>query len=151
MVFKGESPNDYISQIPEERQEVVKKLCKVIRDNLPEGFEEGLNYNMIGFYVPHSLYPDGYHCNPELPLPFVNIASKKNFIAIYHMGMYAKKEILEWFSDEYPKHCRYKLDIGKSCIRFKKIHDIPFKLIGQLMKKMTAKQWIETYEHVYKK
>ncbi|MDA7558555.1 DUF1801 domain-containing protein [Flavobacteriaceae bacterium] len=151
MQLKWSSPNDYINQIPEDRRQVMMKLRKVIQDNLPKGFEEGMNYNMIGYYIPHSLYPDGYHCNPELPLPFINIASKKNFIAVYHMGMYAKKEILEWFSHEYPKHCKYKLDIGKSCIRFKKIHDIPFKLIGQLMNKMTAQEWIEIYESVYKK
>ncbi|PTM06867.1 MAG: hypothetical protein DA407_11210 [Bacteroidetes bacterium] len=151
MQYRADSPEDYISQIPEERQEVMKKLRKVIQDNLPKGFEEGMNYNMIGYYVPHSIYPDGYHCDTKLPLPFMNIASQKNFVAVYHMGMYAKKELLNWFTTEYPKHCKYKLDMGKSCVRFKKIEDIPFALIGQLTAKMSAEEWIQVYENAFKK
>lgn len=151
MQYKADSPDDYISQIPEERKEVMKKLRKVIQDHIPKGFEEGMNYNMIGYYVPHSVYPDGYHCDTKLPLPFMNIASQKNFIAVYHMGMYAKKELLDWFTTEYPKHCKYKLDMGKSCVRFKKIEDIPYELIGQLTAKMSAKEWIQVYENAFKK
>jgi hypothetical protein len=151
MQYKADSPDHYISQIPEERQEAMKKLRKVIQDNLSKGFEEGMNYNMIGYYVPHSVYPDGYHCDTKLPLPFMNIASQKNFIAVYHMGMYAKKELLDWFTTEYPKHCKYKLDMGKSCVRFKKIEDIPYELIGQLTAKMSAKEWIQVYENAFKK
>jgi len=151
MQYKADSPEDYISQIPEERQEVMRKLRKVIQDNLPKGFEEGMNYNMIGYYVPHSVYPSGYHCDTKLPLPFMNIASQKNFIAVYHMGMYAKKELLDWFTTEYPKYCKYKLDMGKSCVRFKKIEDIPYKLIGQLTAKMSAEEWIQVYENAFKK
>ena len=120
MQYNATSPEDYISQIPEERKEPVRKIRKVIQDNLPEGFEEGILYKMLGFYVPHSVYPDGYHCNPKDPLPFINIASQKNFIALYHSGLYAKKELYDWFVAEYPKHCKYKLDMGKSCVRFKK-------------------------------
>jgi len=151
MQYKADSPDHYISLIPEERQEVMKKLRKVIQDNLSKGFEEGMNYNMIGYYVPHSVYPDGYHCDTKLPLPFMNIASQKNFIAVYHMGMYAKKELLDWFTTEYPKHCKYKLDMGKSCVRFKKIEDIPYELIGELTAKMSAKEWIQVYENAFKK
>ena len=151
MQYKATSPEDYISQIPKEREEAMKKLRKVIQDNLPKGFEEGMNYNMIGYYVPHSLYPDGYHCDTTLPLPFMNIASQKNFVAVYHMGMYAKKELLDWFTAEYPKHCKYKLDMGKSCVRFKKIEDIPYELIGQLTAKMSADKWIQVYENAFKK
>ena len=151
MQYKADSPDHYISLIPEERQEVMKKLRKVIQDNLSKGFEEGMNYNMIGYYVPHSVYPDGYHCDTKLPLPFMNIASQKNFIAVYHMGIYAKKELLDWFTAEYPKHCKYKLDMGKSCIRFKKMEDIPFELIGELTKKMSSKEWIDIYESTFKK
>lgn len=151
MQYKAISPEDYISQIPKERQEAVKKLRKVIKDNLPKGFEEGMNYNMIGYYVPHSIYPNGYHCDTKLPLPFMNIASQKNFMALYHMGMYAKKEILDWFTSEYPKHCKYKLDMGKSCVRFKKIEDIPYDLIGQLTAKMSVDEWIQVYENAFKK
>ncbi|WP_347924222.1 DUF1801 domain-containing protein [Pontimicrobium sp. SW4] len=151
MQYKATSPEDYISQIPKERQEAMKKLRKVIQDNLPKGFEEGMNYNMIGYYVPHSIYPNGYHCDTKLPLPFMNIASQKNFVAVYHMGMYAKKEILDWFTSEYPKHCKYKLDMGKSCVRFKKIEDIPYELIGQLTAKMSADEWIQVYESAFKR
>lgn len=151
MQYKAISPDDYISQIPEERKEAIKKLRKVIQDNLPSGFEEGMNYNMIGYYVPHSVYPNGYHCDTSLPLPFMNIASQKNFIALYHMGMYAKKDLLDWFTTEYPKHCKYKLDMGKSCVRFKKIEDIPYDLIGQLTAKMSAKEWIQVYENAFVK
>ena len=151
MQYKADSPDDYISQIPEERKEAIKKLRKVIQDNLPKGFEEGMNYNMIGYYVPHSVYPNGYHCDTSLPLPFMNIASQKNFIAVYHMGMYAKKELLDWFTTEYPKHCKYKLDMGKSCVRFKKIEDIPYDLIGELTTKMTSEEWIRVYENAFVK
>lgn len=151
MQFKADSPEDYIRQLPEERIEAMKKLRNIIQDNLPNEFEEGMNYNMIGYYVPHSIYPDGYHCDTKLPLPFMNIASQKNFIAIYHMGIYAKKELLDWFTTEYPKHCKYKLDMGKSCVRFKKIEDIPFELIGQLTAKMSAEEWIQVYESAIKK
>jgi uncharacterized protein YdhG (YjbR/CyaY superfamily) len=151
MQYKAISPEDYISQIPKERQDAMKKLRKVIKDNLPKGFEEGMNYNMIGYYVPHSIYPNGYHCDTKLPLPFMNIASQKNFMALYHMGMYAKKEILDWFTSEYPKHCKYKLDMGKSCVRFKKIEDIPYDLIGQLTAKMSVDEWIQVYENAFKK
>lgn len=151
MQYKADSPEDYISQLPDERQAPIKKLRKVILKNLPKGFEEGMNYNMIGFYVPHSVYPAGYHCDTKLPLPFINIASQKNFVAVYHMGMYAKKELLDWFTTEYPKHCKYKLDMGKSCVRFKKIEDIPYELIGQLVAKMSSEEWIEIYEKAIKK
>ena len=151
MQYKADSPDDYISQLPEERKAPMVKLRNIINKNLPSGFQEGMNYNMIGYYVPHSVYPDGYHCDTKLPLPFVNIASQKNFIAVYHMGIYAKKELLDWFTSEYPKHCKYKLDMGKSCIRFKKMEDIPFELIGELTKKMSSKDWINVYESAFKK
>jgi len=145
------TPDDYILQLPEDRKVPLTKLRKVILDNLSKGVVETMSYSMLGYVVPHAVYPDGYHCNPKSPLPFVNLASQKNFVAIYHMGMYAKKELLDWFVTEYPKHCKYKLDMGKSCIRFKKMEDIPYTLIGELISKMTAKEWIEIYETVIKK
>ena len=151
MQYKATSVDDYIDQIPEDRQESVKKLRKTILENLPKGFEEGINYGMIGYYVPHSKYPDGYHCDPKLPLPFMNVASQKNSINLYHSGIYAKKELLDWFVTEYPKHCKRKLDIGKSCVRFKKVDEIPYELIRELVKKMTADEWIEIYEKAIKK
>ena len=106
---------------------------------------------MIGYYVPHSLYPNGYHVNPELPLPFINIASQKNFVALYHMGLYNDEKLLNWFKTEYPKYVKTKLDMGKSCIRFKKIETIPYQLIGELVSKITPKMWIERYEQAIKK
>jgi len=106
---------------------------------------------MLGWSVPHKLYPAGYHCKPEDPLPFLSIASQKNFIAVYHMGIYANPKLLKWFVSEFPKHSKSKLDMGKSCIRFKKMEDIPFKLIGELASKMTVKEWIDMYESAFNK
>ena len=151
MQYDASSPDDYISQLPEDRKGPVQKLRQTVKDNLPSGFEEGINYKMIGFYVPHTTYPAGYHCDPKLPLPFINVASQKNFVALYHMGMYAKKEIHDWFVSEYPKHCKHKLDMGKSCVRFKKVDDIPYDLIAQLVTKMTPSDWIDLYESNVKK
>lgn len=146
MQIQAATPDEYIEKIPEDRKEAMTKLREVIKKNIPSGFEETMSYGMIGYVVPHTLYPAGYHCNPELPLPFMNIASQKNFIAVYHMGIYAKKELLDWFVNEYSKHSKLKLDMGKSCIRFKKPNQIPFELIGELAKKMTCDEWIKIYE-----
>ena len=151
MQYKATSPEGYISQVPEERQDALHKLRKVINDNLPKDFEEGIIYNMIGYYVPHSVYPDGYHCSPEIPLPFMSFASQKNSVNLYHSGIYAKQELHDWFVSEYPKHCKRKLDMGKSCIRFKKMEDIPFNLIAELTTKMSCQEWIDLYENTKKK
>lgn len=137
---------EYIDSLPEERKEPMNKLRKIILDNLPVGFSEEMSYGMIGYVVPHSIYPAGYHCDPKLPLPFINIASQKNFIALYHMGIYLNKSMYDWFLSEYPKHSKAKLDMGKSCIRFKKTDQIPFQLIAELVRKMSVKDWIEIYE-----
>lgn len=146
MQYKASSPADYISQVPEERQSILKKLRSVINKNLPKGFEEGIQYGMIGYFVPHSIYPNGYHCTPTEPLPFMSFASQKNSINLYHSGIYVNPELYRWFVNEYPKHSKLKLDIGKSCIRFKKIEAIPFELIGELASKMTVEDWITLYE-----
>lgn len=146
MKYGAKSIDEYFNAIPEERKAPMQQLRKTIKDNIPAGFEEGLGYGMPAFYVPHSKYPDGYHCDPKLPLPFVNIASQKNFIALYHSGIYAKKELHDWFVNEYPKHSKYKLDMGKSCVRFKKVDHIPYELIAELMQKMTVDEWISIYE-----
>ncbi|MBO6607723.1 DUF1801 domain-containing protein [Psychroserpens sp.] len=151
MQYKATSAEDYISQVPEERRPTLQKLRQVINDNLPEGFEEGIQYGMIGYYVPHSVYPDGYHCDPKTPLPFMSFASQKNSINLYHSGIYAKPELHDWWVNEYPKHSSRKLDMGKSCVRFKKIDDIPFELITELVQKMTCQEWIDLYEANIKK
>lgn len=145
------SVEDYIAQLPEDRQEVIQKLRKLFQKKLPKGFQECISYGMIGYVVPHTLYPKGYHCDPKLPLPFLSIASQKNFIALYHMGIYANPEILNWFTQEFPKHSKAKLDMGKSCIRFKKMDQIPYALIGELATKFTPQQWIDLYEFNYVK
>ena len=136
---------------PDDRKEFFQKLRDTILANLPEGFQEEMNYGMIGYVVPHSIYPDGYHISPNLPLPFVNIASQKNHIALYHMGMYANPKILNWFVKEYPKQSTSKLDMGNSCIRFKKPEEIPFDLIGQLMRRMSVEEWVKVYEEKMKR
>ena len=151
MPYKANSPEDYINQLPEERQNAVKKLRQVIVDHLPKGMEEQMSYGMLGYVVPHTLYPDGYHCDSKTPLPFMNLASQKNFIAVYSMAIYSKKELLDWFTTEYAKRCKYKLDMGKSCVRFKKMEDIPYGLIGELTAKISTKEWIEIYETAIKK
>ena len=151
MQYKATSAEDYINQTPKERQETLKKLRNTIKDNLPTDFQEGIQYGMIGYFVPHSIYPDGYHCNPKEPLPFMSFASQKNSINLYHSGIYAVSEIHDWFVSEYPKYCKRKLDMGKSCIRFKKIDEIPLELIAELCKKLTVKEWISIYETNIKK
>ena len=151
MQSKATSPEQYIDELPDNRKDPISKLRQVILNYLPKGFEETMSYGMLGYVIPHSLYPDGYHCSPELPLPFMNLASQKNFVAVYHMGVYAKKGLLDWFTSEYPKYSNRKLDMGKSCIRFKKMDDIPYNLIGELTAKMTAEEWIRIYEQNIKK
>ncbi|RAJ14995.1 DUF1801 domain-containing protein [Olleya aquimaris] len=151
MQYKANTPEDYIKQVPEERKEVLQTLRKTIKDNLPEGFQECIQYGMIGYVVPHSIYPDGYHCDPKIPLPFMSFASQKNSINLYHSGIYADPKIYKWFVEEYPKHCKTKLDMGKSCVRFKKIDQIPMELIAKLCQKMSVQDWINKYEAALKK
>jgi len=142
---------DYIAQLPEDRKEPISRLRESINKKLPKGFVETMGYGMMAYVVPHSLYPKGYHCDTKLPLPFINIASQKNFIALYHMGIYADKSLLDWFVAEYPKHSKAKLDMGKSCIRFKKMNDIPYSLIEELISKMSVEDWIKKYESAFSK
>ncbi|OBW43316.1 hypothetical protein AB670_00318 [Chryseobacterium sp. MOF25P] len=151
MQIPSTSVEDYISKIPEERQDVFKKMFDTVNDNLPQGFEKGVSYGMVGWNVPLETFPAGYYCTPGSALPFMSLASQKNFIALYHMGMYAKPELLDWFVTEFPKHSKRKLDMGKSCIRFKKMDEIPFELIAELSKKMTVDEWINIYESNLKK
>jgi uncharacterized protein YdhG (YjbR/CyaY superfamily) len=146
MRYKANSPDEYIEQLPEDRKAAVNRLRNIIVKNIPKGFEETMSYGMIGYVVPHSIYPDGYHCDTKLPLPFMNVASQKNFVALYHSAIYADPELLNWFVEEYPKHCKTKLDMGKSCIRFKKMENIPYDLIEELVSKVSVEDWINLYE-----
>ncbi len=150
MKANGSTVKEILTSLPADRAEPFNKLHDVIVKNLPKGFEPAISYGGLGYVIPHKLYPAGYHCKPSEPLPFAGIASQKHSINFYHMGIYADPKLMKWFVTEYPKHSKQKLDMGKSCIRFKKFDDIPYKLIGELMKKMSAKEWINTYETVFK-
>ncbi len=151
MQSKATTPQQYIDELPEDRKEVILKIRKTILDNLPKGFEETMNYCMLGYVVPHSIYPDGYHCDPKLPLPFINLASQKHHIGFYHAGIYSDPDLLNWFVSEYPKHISTKLDMGKSCIRFKNMKKIPYELLGELVSRMSVEDWIARYESAIKK
>ena len=151
MTSTAKTTKEYLEALPEDRKIPMTQLLDTIAKNLPKGFTEQMNYGMPSFVVPHSIYPAGYHCDPKLPLGFVCIASQKNFIALYHMGIYSMPDLMEWFTKEYPRHSQAKLDMGKSCIRFKKPEQIPYDLIAELMKKVTPDQWIAQYEMVLKR
>lgn len=140
----------YLQNLPADRVETFKKLLDTVRKHLPDGFQEMMQYGMVGFVVPHHIFPNGYHVNPQEPLPFIHLASQKNHFAIYHMGLYANPNLLMWFQNEYPKHSKTKLDMGKSCIRFKNPHNIPWQLISELCEKMTPQEWVNTYLHQLK-
>lgn len=150
MQYKAVDVEDYLRQLPEERIETIQKLRKTIKDNISSEFEETMIYGMIGYVVPHSLYPAGYHVTPELPLSFINLASQKNTISLYHFGIYMYPEVLKWFENEYPKHVKTKLDMGKSCIRFKNMDTIPYDLIGELCRKISMEDFIDMYEEAIK-
>ncbi|MDF2942112.1 MAG: hypothetical protein K0S01_970 [Herbinix sp.] len=146
MNIEANSPEEYISQLPEDRKMAMMMLRKIINENLPIGFKETMSYGMVSYVIPHSIYPSGYHCNPKDPVPFISIASQKNYIAVYHMGIYIYPEILSWFREEYSKNAKTKLDMGKSCIRFKKVDDIPYDLIAELSRKITVEDFLERYQ-----
>jgi hypothetical protein len=150
MKADGNTVKEILNNVPSDRLVAFNKLHETIVNSLPKGFEAGISYGGLGYVVPHKLYPAGYHCKPIEPLPFAGLASQKNTINFYHMGIYADPKLLDWFVSEYPKHSKAKLDMGKSCIRFKKFDEIPFALIAQLMKKISVKDWINQYETLYK-
>jgi uncharacterized protein YdhG (YjbR/CyaY superfamily) len=150
MTSTASTPQEYLESLPDDRKAPMLQLHNTIKKNLPAGFSECMSYGMLGYAVPHSRYPAGYHCDPKQPLPFVSIASQKNYIALYHMGLYAMPQLLHWFQDEYARQSKTKLDMGKSCIRFKKAEHIPFDLVGELMKKVSPDEWIAVYEATYK-
>ncbi len=151
MQSKATTPDQYIKELPVERQDAISKLRSEIKKNIHKGFKEVMSYGMLGYVVPHQLYSNGYHCTPELPLPYMNVASQKNFISVYHMGMYANSKLYDWFIDAYLKNTNARLDMGKCCVRFKKMETIPYKLIGELAGKLTVEDWIKMYESVLKK
>jgi hypothetical protein len=146
MTSNANSPDAYIDALSDDRKTAIRAIRQQLLDNLPDGFEEGMTYGMIGYYVPHRLYPAGYHTDPKQPLPFISLASQKNFVALYHISIHENKELLDYFVSQYPKYCKTKLDMGNSCIRFKKMNEIPYQLIGEIAKQMTPQDRIEQYE-----
>lgn len=151
--MQSETPtaDAYIDELPEGRKAPMQRLREVILESLPDGFEETMSYGMIGYVVPHSVYPSGYHCDPKLPLPFLNIASQKNHIGFYHMGIYANKELMAWFKKAYADTVTTRLDMGKSCIRFRNPDQIPYQLLGELCTKMQVAEWVDLYERTIKR
>jgi hypothetical protein len=146
MQIKADTPERYLGHLPEDRKRAISKLRRVIQTNIPEGFEENITYGIVGYVIPHSIYPKGYHSDNTIPLPFMSIAAQKNYISLYHFGLYADRALMDWFVKEFPKHSKQKLNIGKSCLKFKKAEHIPFDLIGELSSKITTHQWINIYE-----
>lgn len=151
MIQSNLNTDAYFQSVSEVYQPAMLKIRTLLHNNLPDGFQEIINYNMPSYVVPHAIYPAGYHCDTKLPLPFISIAAQKNFIALYHMGIYADQNLLNWFVEEYPNHSKNKLDMGKSCIRFKKPDQIPFDLLAQLFAKMNVQNWIHLYEQQVKR
>jgi uncharacterized protein YdhG (YjbR/CyaY superfamily) len=151
MISKAVTVDEYINELPEERREAILKLRQLLKSKLPKGFQEQMAYGMITYVVPHSLYPQGYHCKPEQALPFISLGSQKNYIALHHMGLYANETLLNWFQTEYAKASKFKLDMGKGCVRFKKPEHIPYELIAELAEKVSVKDWISEYEKALKR
>ena len=145
MQSKAATPDEYIESLPFDRKGTIRAIRNAINSNIPDGFEEGMCYGMIGWYVPHSIFPAGYHCDPSKPLMLISLASQKNHMALYHMGLYAGPH-LDWFRKEWPKHSSKKMDMGKSCLRFKRAEEVPIELIGELATKFTPQQWVEAYQ-----
>ncbi|MBX3115031.1 MAG: DUF1801 domain-containing protein [Fimbriimonadaceae bacterium] len=145
MVIKAASFDEYLVQIPPERQAAFVRLREVINNNIDPRFEEGMQYNFPSWFVPHSIYPQGYHCDHKQPLPFISIGNQKNFIAFYGCFLYNDDGQRDWFIDQYKK-TGLKLDMGKSCVRFKKHDAIPFELIGESVARVSLEEFIATYE-----
>ena len=147
---------EYLAGLPEERRAALGAVRDVILKNLDSGYEEGVSYGMIGYYVPHRLYPAGYHCDPKQPLPFIVLGSQKNYMSLHMMCLYSTGDpdgpaakLLEWFQTEWAKSGK-KLDMGKACIRFKTADDLALGVIGKVVKKVPAREWIETNEKFLK-
>jgi hypothetical protein len=151
MTSKATTVEEYLRELPEERREVIKSIHETLLTHLPQGYVSGMSYGMISYHVPHELYPAGYHCDPKQPLPFISLAAQKNNYALYHMGIYAQPQLLDWFTQEYKARVKTKLDMGKSCIRFKSIDALPLPLIASLASKMTVEDWVSLYETNIKK
>jgi hypothetical protein len=149
MQSKATSVREYLAALPKDRRAAIEAVRQVILDNLDASYEEGMQYGMIGYYVPHRVYPAGYHCDPKQPLPFAGLASQKNYMSLYAMCLYVGAEQFEWFQAAWAKTGK-KLDMGKCCIRFKTLEDLPLEVIGKLIKRVSAKKHIAQYEAAIK-
>lgn len=145
MQSKATTVKQYLASLPDERRVALEAVRKAINKNLDKGFEEGMSYGMIGWHVPHSIYPDGYHCNPEQALPFAGLASQKNAMSLYLMCIYGDEKQRDAFLADWKKTGK-KLDMGKSCIRFKKLEDLPLDVIGRAVKRVSLKGYVAAYE-----
>ena len=150
MQSKSKSVKEYLAELPPERRAAIQTVREVILKNLPKGYEEVMQYGMIGYVVPHRIYPAGYHCDPKLPLPFAALASQKNHMAVYFIHIYLHKEAESWFRQTY-KASGKKLNMGKSCVRFEKLEDLPLEVIGKAVAKVPVKNYIELYEKAIKR
>jgi uncharacterized protein YdhG (YjbR/CyaY superfamily) len=151
MQYEVNTVQEYIEALPENRKPVIEKMREVILANLPDGFEEQISYGMISYVVPLSRFPQGYRAKKGEPLPFISLASQKNYLALYHMGLYGNPKLEEWFVKEYAEQVPTKLDMGKSCIRFKNPDHIPYDLIAELCQKITVDEYITAYEQALKR
>jgi hypothetical protein len=149
MTSKAKTVKEYLVELPEERRTAIQAVRQVILKNLDKGYEEGMQYGMIGYYVPHKVYPPGYHCDPKQPLPFAGLGSQKNHMAVYLMCIYGSRQHEEWFRKEWAKTGK-KLDMGKSCIRFRKLEDLALEVIGEAVARVPAKKYVAYYESVIK-
>lgn len=149
MQSKATTVEQYLAELPDDRRAAISAVRKVILKNLNKGYEEGMQYGMIGYYVPHSLYPAGYHCDPRQPLGFAGLASQKNYMSLYMMPVYGDGATETTFRNEWAKTGK-KLDMGKCCIRFKKVEDLALDLIAETIRRTPVKKWIEHYETVIK-
>ena len=147
--LKPTTPEEYIASLPDDRQAAFTKIRKAINKSIPKGFEERICYGTLGWVVPHSLFPAGYHCDPTKPLMLIGLASTKGHISMHHLGLYSSGPLLQWFQESWPKHSTRKLDMGKGCVRFKKPDEAPLELIGELAAKLTPQAWIEIYQNAF--
>lgn len=145
MQSKATTVAEYLAGLPEDRRKALEAVRRVVRKNLPKGYQEGMQYGMIGYFVPHSIYPDGYHCDPKQPLPFAGMASQKGHMALYMTGTYMSPELEAWFRKAWTADGR-KLDMGKACVRFKKLEDVPLEVVGEAIRRMPVEEFIRIYE-----
>jgi hypothetical protein len=145
MTSNAATVEEYLAQLPEDRREAIAAFREVILANLPAGVEEGMQYGMIGYFIPHSRYPNGYHCDPKQPLPFVHLASQKAHMAFYAFCLYPDTELKQWFQEAYAAAGK-KLDMGAACMRFKRLDQVPLDVIAQLLQRVTVEKFIEVYE-----